>query len=239
MNCLLLTSDEYDSETGIARIVGRRRRHADEILKASPGDVLRVGLIGGRLGEADVLRLDQDGLELQVRLERDPPAKRRLTLVLALPRPPVFRRLLSTVASLGIARLLVVGTARTEKSFWQSHVIEPDEIRERFVLGLEQARDSVLPEVSIHRYFEELVADVLPPLLDRSRGVMAHPGATSPCPHAVDEELTLFVGPEGGFVDYEVERLGKIGFEAVHLGARVMRVEPVVPLLVGRLCREV
>jgi len=235
MNCLLLEPEEFDRASCRAQVVGRRRKHADEILKSSPGDVLRVGVIGGQLGRAEIISLDAERLDLRVELDRDPPPKRRLTVVLALPRPPVFRRLLSTIASLGVARLLVVGTSRTEKSFWQSHVVEPDRVRERLLLGLEQARDSVLPSVEIHRYFEGLAVDVLPPLLDRSRGLVAHPEAEKACPHAVDEEVTLFVGPEGGFVEYEIDRLQGIGFESVHLGERVLRVEPVIPLLVGRL----
>jgi RsmE family RNA methyltransferase len=235
MNCLLLAPEEFDADSGTARVVGRRRKHADEILRSSPGDVLRVGLIDGRLGRAEIVRLDATCLELRVELDCDPPSKLPLTLVLALPRPPVFRRLLSTIASLGVARLLIVGTARTEKSFWQSHVIEPDAIRERLLLGLEQARDSVLPVVEVHRYFEDLLAAGLPPLLESSRGLVAHPAARTACPHAIDEPVTLFVGPEGGLVDYEIERLVEIGFEAFHVGERVLRVEPVIPLLVGRL----
>lgn len=235
MNCLLLEPEEFDRASCRAQVVGRRRKHADEILKSSPGDVLRVGVIGGQLGRAEIISLDAESLDLRVELDRDPPPKRGLTLILALPRPPVFRRLLSTIASLGVARLLVVGTSRTEKSFWQSHVVEPDRIRERLLLGLEQARDSILPSVEIHRYFEELANDVLPPLLARSRGLVAHPDAEMACPHDVGEEITLFVGPEGGLVEYEVERLHRLGFESVHLGERVLRVEPVIPLLVGRL----
>ena len=151
--------------------------------------------------------------------------KRPLTLVLALPRPPVFRRLLSTIASLGVARLLVVGTARTEKSFWQSHVIDEDQIRERLLLGLEQARDSVLPEVEIHRYFEDLVENVLPPLLEESRGLMAHPGADLECPHALAGQLSIFVGPEGGFTTEELDAAENAGFRKVSLGRLVLRTE--------------
>lgn len=237
MNCLLLEPAELDPETQQARIEGRRRRHADEILKASPGDTLRVGLIGGRLGRGEILELDRESLELRVHLDRDPPPKLRLTLVLALPRPPVFRRLLSTIASLGVARLLVVGTARTEKSFWQSHVVEEDAIRERFLLGLEQARDTVLPALEVHRSFRELVGSVLPGLLESSLGLLAHPEAGRACPHAVEQPVTLFVGPEGGFIAREVETLESIGFEPVALGERILRVEPVIPLLIGRLSR--
>ena len=155
--------------------------------------------------------------------------------MLALPRPPVFRRLLSTAASLGVERIRVVGTARTEKSFWQSHDVREDAIRERLLLGLEQARDSVLPAVELLRHFEPLVTDVLRPGLAGRRGFVAHPGAATACPHRVAGPVTLFVGPEGGLLDHEVERLVAIGFEAVHLGARILRVEPVIPLLVGRL----
>lgn len=235
MNCLLIEPDEVAEKADRIRIEGRRRRHAEEILRATPGDTLRVGIIGGRLGTARIVGLDEGALDLDVELDHDPPPKRALQLVLALPRPPVFRRLVSTIASLGVERLLVVGTARTEKSFWQSHVVEPGAIRERLLLGLEQASDTILPSVEFHRHFESLLTDVLPPRLVGQRGLLAHPGAARPCPHAVGEPVTVFVGPEGGLVDDEVEQLGAIGFEAVNLGPRVLRVEPVIPMLIGRL----
>lgn len=245
MNCLLIEADELedeaaggeDTERGRVVLGGRRRRHAEEILRAREGDSLRVGRVDGRLGRGEILRLDDEVLELAVELDEPPPPKLPLELVLALPRPPVFRRLVSTIASLGVERLYVVGTARTEKSFWQSHVVEPDAIRERLLLGLEQARDTRLPAVSCHRYFEPLVDDVLAPAIEGRRALLAHPGAAAPCPSAPGGALTVFVGPEGGFVDYEIERLAGIGFEPVGLGARVLRVEPVIPLLVGRLFR--
>jgi len=236
MNCLLIESNEMTGDSPHVRVRGRRRRHAEEILRASPGDTLRVGMIGGRIGTARILGLDKEALDLEVEFDREPPPKQALEIVLALPRPPVFRRLVSTIASLGVERLLVVGTARTEKSFWQSHVIEPEAIRERLLLGLEQAGDTILPSVEFHRYFESLLTEILPPRLAGRRGLLAHPGAAKPCPYAVGEPVTVFVGPEGGLVNYEVERLVAIGFEAIDLGPRVLRVEPVIPLLVGRLC---
>jgi RsmE family RNA methyltransferase len=221
--------------TGRARLGGRRRRHAQEILRAKVGDRLRVGVVGGQIGEGQIVALDEEAIELALCLDEAPPAKRAFELVLALPRMPVFRRLLSTVASLGVERILVVATARTEKSFWQSRDVAEDAIRERLLLGLEQARDTILPPVELHRHFESLVETVLRPRLVSRRGILAHPGAASPCPHRVSESVTLFVGPEGGLLDEEVERLASIGFEPVHLGPRILRVEPVVPLLVGRL----
>lgn len=235
MNCLLIEEAELDRATGRAKLAGRRRQHAEEILRARVGDSLRVGLIGGELGTGRILNLDREVLELDVSIQHAPPAKLPLRLVIALPRPPVFRRLLSTIASLGVERLLVVGTARTEKSFWQSHVLEPAQIRSRLLLGIEQARDTILPETTMHRYFESLVDEILPSWVDQRRSFVAHPGAETECPHDVDEPVTLFIGPEGGFIDHEIDRLVGIGFEPIGLGERILRVEPVIPMLVGRL----
>ena len=235
MNCLLIEASELDLESGRVQLAGRRRKHAEEILRARVGDTLRVGMIGGFLGTGQILELDAEHLELEVHLEEEPPPKIPLRLVLALPRPPVFRRLVTTIASLGVERLLVVGTARTEKSFWQSHVVEESEIRDRLLLGLEQSRDTILPEVSIHRYFESLVDEVLPSWIEGSRALLAHPGSGSDCPHQVNGPVSLFVGPEGGFIEHEVDRLKGIGFAHVGLGARILRVEPVIPMLIGRL----
>lgn len=235
MNCLLLEPDELDAKTGVACLTGRRRRHADEILKARAGDVLRVGVIDGTLGAGEILRLDRESLELRVTLQTEPPPKLALDVVLALPRPPVFKRVLSTLASLGAESILVVGTARTEKSFWNSRALDPEALRERLLLGLEQARDTRVPDLRFERYFEPLVETVLPERIAGRRALLPHPGSSASCPHAIAEPATVFVGPEGGFLDYEVERLAEIGFAPVSLGTRVLRVEPVIPMLVGRL----
>ena len=237
MNCLLLEPEELEGAEGVVRLDGRRRRHADEILKVREGDTLRVGAVDGLLGRGEITRLDREVLELRVTLEETPPEKLPFQVVLALPRPPVFRRLLSTLASLGAESILVVGTKRTEKSFWNSHVVEREAVRERLLLGLEQAKDTRLPELAFQRYFEPLVEEVLPPRINGRRALLPHPGSPTPCPHAIEEPATVFIGPEGGFLDYEVERLAGIGFEPVALGERVLRVEPVIPLLVGRLFR--
>jgi RsmE family RNA methyltransferase len=100
---------------------------------------------------------------------------------------------------------------------------------------MEQSRDTILPEVTLQRYFEPLVDDVLPRWIHGRRALLAHPTAAAECPRGVSECVTLMVGPEGGFVDFEVERLRGIGFEPVSLGPRILRVEPVIPMLIGRL----
>lgn len=238
MNTLLFAPDELARSTGgrVRLAAGDRRvAHVRTVHRAAVGDVLRVGVLGGRLGSAIVTRFDDDGLELAPTLDREPPAPLPLLLVLALPRPKVVRRVLQAVATLGVKRLCLVAAWRVEKSYWESPFVAPSAIDAQLVLGLEQAGDTVLPTVSLHRRFKPFVEDELPGLADASLRLVAHPPAGRACPRDVRGPVTLAIGPEGGFTDYEVGALAACGFEAIALGPRVLRVEQAVPALVGRL----
>ncbi len=109
-------------------------------------------------------------------LDQPPPEKLPLTLLLALPRPKMLRRVLQTVSSMGVPRLILLNSYRVEKSFWQTPFLEPAAIREQLILGLEQARDTVLPEVIIEKRFKPFVEDQLPGIAAGTVGLVGHPG---------------------------------------------------------------
>lgn len=234
MNLLLLTPEDCQ-EPGLARLTGRRLQHVLEVHRAREGESLRVGLLGGLMGEARILALSRDELLLQFVLDTAPPPKLPLTLLLSLPRPKMLKRILQSVAAMGVERLVLINSFRVEKSFWSTPWLEPQSIREQLLLGLEQARDTMLPEILIEPLFKPFVEDRLPALCRGSRCLVAHPLAESSCPVALNQALTLVIGPEGGFIPYEVEKLTAAGFEAVHLGPRILRVETAVTALVSRL----
>lgn len=234
MNLLLLMPDDCP-EPGMARLSGRRLNYVQEVHRARAGDTLRVGLLGGLTGTGEILSLSRDELVLSIRLDTPPPDKLPLTLLLSLPRPKMLKRILQTVSSMGVSRLVLMNSYRVEKSFWDSPWLDRDVMREQLILGLEQARDTVLPEVLIEPLFKPFVQDRLPALVRNTRCYVAHPGAAKHCPVALNQPITLAIGPEGGFIPYEVDKLVEAGFEAVHLGPRILRVETAVTALVARL----
>lgn len=234
MNLLLLEpADFVDAVT--ARVSGRRLCHLLDILKVTPGQGVRAGVLGGLLGRAELLSLDSRQALLRVVLIDPPPPPSHVTVLLALPRPKAVRRLLQGLAAFGVKRIILINTARVDKSYWLSPMLTPDAIHEQLLLGLEQARDTILPEVLLHRRFRPFIEDELPLLAQDSLALVAHPGASRPCPTAVSDPVTLAIGPEGGFVPFEVELLARQGFLPVQLGTRPLRVETAVPALLGRL----
>lgn len=234
MNLLLLEASDFVAADRVV-LHDRRLRHLLEVHRAEAGETLRVGLLGGDMGEGHLLHLDARQAELQVRFDQPPPAKLPLTLILALPRPKMLRRVLQTVATMGVPRLVLLNSYRVEKSFWQTPFLHPSVIREQLILGLEQARDTVLPEVIIEKRFKPFVEDRLPQLAAGTLGLSGHPGDFPACPRAVTQPVTLAIGPEGGWIPYEVEKLIEAGLTPVQLGDRILRVETAVTALLARL----
>ncbi len=234
MNLLLLNNDDFIAENRV-RITDRRLQHLNTVNKASAGQTLRAGLLGGLQGNALVLSINEDAAELQVDFHSPPPAKLPITLLLALPRPKMLRRTLQTIASMGVAKLVLINSYRVEKSFWQTPFLQPEALHEQLILGLEQARDTVLPEIILAKRFKPFVEDELPAMAANTRGLIAHPGDYPECPRALSEPVTLAIGPEGGWIPYEVELLSQAGLNPVQLGERILRVETAVPALLARL----
>jgi RsmE family RNA methyltransferase len=234
MNLLILEPDDFIGE-GRARLTGRRLRHVTEVHRAAVGDDLAVGLLEGAMGRGRVTRLDPEALELEVELEHAPPPKLPLTLVLALPRPKVLNRVLAAATSLGVARIFLVNAWKVEKSYWNSPRLSEENLRLQRILGLEQAKDTRLPELQLRRLLRPFAEDELPGLLRSTLPLLAHPGVAAPCPRAVTEPVTLVIGPEGGFIPQEIDLLTRSGCRPVNLGERILRVETAVAALVGRL----
>jgi RsmE family RNA methyltransferase len=234
VNLLLLEDSDFIAANRVL-LSGRRLKHLNEVHRAEAGDSLRVGHLNGLMGSGQLLRMDAEQAELSVQLDQAPPSKLPITLLLALPRPKMLRRVLQAISSMGVPRVILLNSYRVEKSFWQTPFLEPAAIREHLILGLEQARDTVLPEVIIEKRFKPFVEDRLPGIATGTLGLVGHPGDYPACPRAVEQPITLAIGPEGGWIPYEVEKLQEAGLQPVQLGPRILRVETAVAALLARV----
>lgn len=215
----------------------RAHQHLQRIIQPKTGDTLRVGILNGSLGTATVLETSAMQTRVRVELTTLPPVKQPITLVLALPRPKMLRRILSAATELGVEQIHVIHSYRVEKSFWQSPYLRDDSIASTILSALEQSVDTKAPRLEWHRAFKPFAQDQLPTLVQaRSRAWLAdHRSELGLDTRSKGDSALLCIGPEGGFIDYEVELLECAGLQKVQLGPRTLRVETAVSALLGKL----
>ncbi|MBN1306275.1 MAG: 16S rRNA (uracil(1498)-N(3))-methyltransferase [Chitinispirillaceae bacterium] len=236
MNLVLLEPTDFiDARQRTVRLAGRRLTHIRSVCHAIVGERLRVGLIDGSVGHGMIMRIDDESLEMEVDCSEPPPPPLPLTLIIALPRPKSLKKSIQAATSLGIKKIFIIESWRVEKNYWSSPALTHESLREQMLLGLEQARDTVLPAVEIRRRFKPFVEDELPGIIIDSLALVAHPYEARRCPSRRGKPVVLMIGPEGGFIPYEIERLRETGFQPVTIGSRILRVETAIAAFSGRL----
>lgn len=240
MNLIILEPPEIAPD-GAARLSGPRAVHMTNVLGVVAGQTVRVGVLDGALGIATVRSIDDGMVELSCAFDAVPPPLSRVDLLLALPRPKVMRRLWAQLAALGVGRVILTNAEKVERPYFDTHVLTPECYRPLLVEGLQQARDTRLPVVSIHRRFKVLVEDELDALSGAGvrlvadpdaivsvrqgvplRGGFALAGALAASPGA---RVLLAVGPEGGWNHFELDLLAAHGFAKVGMGSRTLRTD--------------
>ncbi|MEK6220470.1 MAG: 16S rRNA (uracil(1498)-N(3))-methyltransferase [Psychrobacter cryohalolentis] len=244
MNCILLPAANFSNESAYINAVAQIE-HVNQVLGAKVGDTLKIGQLEGNLGTAVIADMTPERIDLcKVSLVTAPPLKLDLTVVLALPRPKVLRRLIMDMTALGVRDIILINSYRTQKSYWQSPMLS--RLDEFILEGLQQGIDTVAPRISLQKRFKPFVEDELANLIT-NRAIVAHPYAELSFSQYVQQQLEssellhrsvlpsmVFIGAEGGWIDYEVELLARQGCQTVHIGARILRTEAAVNAILGQ-----
>ena len=209
-----------------------------KVLGAKVGDTLKIGQMGGNLGTAVIEDITANSIQLgNVQLNTAPPAKLDLTVILALPRPKVLRRLIMDMTALGVRDIILINSYRTQKSYWQSPMLE--RIDEFVLEGLQQSIDTIVPSITLQKRFKPFVEDSLASLMS-NRAIVAHPYSQQSFSEFLQlqpsRELPgiVCIGAEGGWIDYEIELLSVQGCTPVHIGSRILRTEAAVNAILGQ-----
>ena len=224
MNIVVLDRSDWRDEEHV-RLVDRRADHIRAVLRAAVGDSVRVGELNGLLGHGRICAIDADSVVLRVELSQPPPPRHRFDVVLSLPRPKVLRRLFRTVAEYGVANLHLIHSARVEKSYWQSPLLAPNKVHDALLAGMERASDTVVPQVHQHRRFRPFVEDQLKDICAGRPCWIAQMGASLALRETPPGDAVVMVGPEGGFVPFELELAQAVLAQPVHLGSRTLSVD--------------
>jgi len=228
VNLVLIDASELD-DSGVVRLEGDRATHLTRVLRVVPGQQIRVGLVDGHAGLGTVIEPGPHAVTLRCVFTEEAVPIPAVDLLLALPRPKVLRRLWAQIAALGVRRVLLTNAERVERNYFDTHLLTPDIYRPLLLEGLQQARDTHVPLVSIHRQFRVLVEDVLDHEVGDALRLVADPAGASSVAAAINaaptQRVLLAVGPEGGWNAFELDLLAAHRFRSVSMGARTLRVD--------------
>jgi RsmE family RNA methyltransferase len=242
MNLIILKDNDSLGQNRY-RLEDHRAEHVTSVLKLQVGDSFQVGLLNGPKGIATIEEISAKSLTVRVeKLEEIPPPKPVVDLVCALPRPQTVKKVLFISAMMGVRSLYFIRANRVEKSYYQSPLLEPKNYTPHLIEGLSQGKLTRLPEVFIYDRFKVFFENVLPELEKSSN--------TTPVKLAADPEtkisladvkinesgrLIFAIGPEGGWVPFEIEMMEGAGFQRFTLGRWILRVEHAVTAALSQL----
>lgn len=230
MNLLLLEQDEL--EDGCVILRDERAQHLRTTLRVTPGQSLRAGIVRGPVGTASVLDVG-DNVRIRFAPTSAPSTPCRLAITLAVPRPKVLARVLEHLASFAVDEIRLINAWRVDKSYFGSPLLAPDTMRAALLRGAAQGETTWLPRVIVHdRFMSYMEARPhVPGLLLHARGGRD----IETIEGSLGAQMELAIGPEGGWIDREIETFVQAGFAPVHLGLPILRVEAALAAAIGQV----
>lgn len=226
MNLILVFSSEIGPD-GRVELTDGRARHIRKVLRAKPGKTLRIGRVNGPLGAGVVESVSAEMVTLCCQWESRIPERPSIDLLLAMPRPKVLKRLWAQFAALGVGRIVITNAEKVERYYFDTHILRPEFYESRLIEGLQQARDTLLPDVTIERQLKPFLEKETFPEVGKK--ILADPSGEKTIFQCLEsrreQRVLLAVGPEGGWTPYELDLLKSHGFELFGMGSRILRTD--------------
>lgn len=201
-----------------------------DVLRMRPGEEVVLLDNSGWAQRAELLAIERDVVRGRVlekwQVETEP--QTRLTLYQGLLKGQKFEWVLQKGTEIGVVRFVPVLSARCVIGSMEDVSAARIERWERIVVeAAEQAGRAALPELSAAALFANACdaagrtsLALIPWEGEHSRGLREALRGMTPA-----QEISLFIGPEGGFAEEEIDLAQSAGLVPVSLGPRILRAE--------------
>jgi 16S rRNA (uracil1498-N3)-methyltransferase len=213
---------------GRALMEGEAAHHLGRVLRAQPGQVYELS-DGTQvwLGRIDVVTRDRVEFALteQVAAGGD---EFEITLLLSVVKFDAFEWALEKATELGVARVVPLGAARSEKALVAAAAKRAERWRRILVESSQQSRRVKVPELEAVRKPEAAFSSTGGEL----RILLSESPEAATLRDCLDgsssRDAVLAIGPEGGWTDWEFAAARAAGFREASLGKRILRTETAV-----------
>lgn len=213
-----------------AYIEGSDVNHIANVLRMKPGEELLISVKGDWDYLCKIVDIETDRVNLKVlesMEQRELPVN--ITLLQGIPKSDKLEMIIQKAVELGVSEIIPVKTKRVvvkiDEKKVDTKVNRWNAIAES---AAKQSKRSIIPKVyepmSIDNALE-IVKDFGVKLIpyenadgiDKTRKILDSMDKT--------KNIAVFIGPEGGFEESEVEIIKNSGFEVITLGKRILRTE--------------
>lgn len=210
---------------GQAEIAGEEARHLTRVLRVEPGQVFEI-CDNAAVYLAEVESARKEHVVFQVREKLDPrPATVTLHLAAALIKFDHFEWMIEKATELGVSSIRPVIAVRSEKGLDRAADKRMERWRRIALEASQQARRDRLPSIELPAPLREVAArtSTCSLFFDEEGGTPVL-NALPPVRSARDE-VTLLIGPEGGWTEAERAWILSNGWTRASLGPLVLRAE--------------
>ncbi|MBU9729056.1 16S rRNA (uracil(1498)-N(3))-methyltransferase [Diplocloster modestus] len=222
---------EQIQESGIV-ILGTDVNHIRNVLRMKPGEKVSVSADGAfREYLCEISKIEPDCIRLGILSAEDENRELpcRITLFQGLPKSDKMELIIQKAVELGVSEVVPVGTRRT--------VVKLDAKKEQSKLkrwnaisesAAKQSGRMVIPKVKELMKFSDALAyaqsmdHVFIPY-EHAQGMAESRELLQAV--RTGQSVGVFIGPEGGFEEDEVQKACSLGASAVSLGKRILRTE--------------
>jgi 16S rRNA (uracil1498-N3)-methyltransferase len=220
-------ADSWSDTT--ATIRGDRARHLARVLRAEPGMEFDV-LAGGRAWRSRIASVRPDSVEFLLIEELAAGRPLPVTLLLSIFKFDRMEWAIEKAVELGVARIVPLVAERTEKHLAAAAARRVERWRRIAAEAAQQSRRGDVPAIDPPERLTERVAGKQAPAsvrvllseTEEDQTLLHILGGRRPDPAG---DISLAIGPEGGWTAGEMARFEQSGWLAATLGPRILRVE--------------
>lgn len=235
MHHFFVEKTNIDSAARLVRLTGENYRHLRQVLRAKPGEKVLISDGEGTDYECTISEIhDADGCAEEVLLHIDfveemheLPAE--IYLFQGLPKQDKMELIVQKAVELGAHAVIPLDTKNTVVKLDEKRAAKKVERWQAIAeAAAKQSKRSIIPEVmpvmkwkEAMRFVENFDLRLIP--YENAKDIR----------HTMEElrklpkhgKIAVFIGPEGGFADVEIEDAMAHGIEPITLGKRILRTE--------------
>lgn len=229
MDRFFVDKKNINLENNTCIIEGEDVKHISKVLRCRIGEELEVCDNNNNEYICEITNIDKNQVELniveKVDIQRESDLK--IKVYQGLPKGPKMEMILQKLTEVGVDEIILVQTKRTVVKVDDKKEDKKLERWERIIYeAAKQSKRGKIPTLRGVLTFKEALADmkendfnIAPYENEKTKSIkQAIKGVNI-------NTMGIFVGPEGGFEETEIEAIEDIGGQSVSLGPRILRTE--------------